>query len=291
MIERRRVVGGNGEKNYSREYLTVKVKSGSPKIYCHNAVVAIYYSTDGNSWNTLSSQGNIFNANDIIFLKATYIDTNNRVQYLRIQDDGSVELYGNPLSLVYGDSFTDYINSAPPVSALAALFDGSVGCEIDASNLVIPEILSEDCCRAMFGNCKGLVVPPKLPATTLEKACYNYMFSGCTSLTTAPELPATTLGTSCYYEMFSGCTSLTTAPLISDATGGSTCYVRMFYGCTRLKYIKYMGLTAPSNVHNQDWVKGVASFGTFIKNSAATWTHVYAAYGIPSGWTVMTANS
>jgi hypothetical protein len=39
----------------------------------------------------------------------------------------------------------------------------------------------------------------------------------------------------------------------------------------------------------QTWVKGVASSGTFVKNSAATWD-VTGVNGIPSGWTVETAD-
>ena len=291
MIERRRVVGGNGEKDYSKEYLTVKVKSGTPKIHCYGATVDIYYSTDGNSWNLLSSQGNIFNANDIIFLKATRTDTNHRVQSLRIQEDGSVELCGNPLSLVYGDSFTDYINSVPPVSAFYQLFEGSEGCEIDASNLAMPEIMSETCCRYMFQGCTGLVVPPKLPATTLAKQCYVGMFQGCTALTTAPELPATTMALGCYQYMFYGCTALTTAPVIPDATLANACYQYMFGRCTSLNYIKYMGLTAPSTTYHSSWVINVPSGGTFVKNSAATWTNSFGTNAIPSGWTVTTASS
>ena len=289
MIERRRVVGGNGEKNYSKEYLTVKVKSGTPKIFC--ITTNVYYSTDGNSWNSLSSQGNIFNANDIIFLKATYIDTNNRVRSLRIQNDGSVELCGNPLSLVYSDSFTDYINSVPPVQAFYQLFEGSEGCEIDASNLAMPEIMSEQCCMYMFSKCTGLVAPPNLPATTLATQCYSRMFQGCTGLTAAPELPATTMAITCYQYMFYGCTALTTAPVIPDATLANGCYQYMFQGCTSLNYIKYMGLTGPSSTYFNNWVLNVPRGGTFVKNSAASWTNSFGVSAIPSGWTVTTASS
>ena len=35
------------------------------------------------------------------------------------------------------------------------------------------------------------------------------------------------------------------------------------------------------------WVSSVASTGTFVKNSAATWN---TAYKIPVGWTVETAS-
>ena len=90
------------------------------------------------------------------------------------------------------------------------------------------------------------------------------MFYGCTSLTTAPELPATTLVNSCYDSMFRGCTSL--------------------------NYVKAMFTTTPSSSYTSNWVSGVSSTGTFVKNSSATWD-VTGANGIPSGWTVTTASA
>ena len=103
-----------------------------------------------------------------------------------------------------------------------------------------------------------------LPATTLADNCYGYMFSGCKNLTTAPELPATTLVKNCYNSMF--------------------------YGCTKLKYIKAMFTTKPSKTYTEDWVTNVASSGTFVKNSAATWTTT-GNNGAPTGWTIQKASS
>jgi hypothetical protein len=116
------------------------------------------------------------------------------------------------------------------------------------------------------------------------------MLYGCTSLTTAPELPATTLASDCYYQMFYGCTSLTTAPELPATTLVDYCYGHMFNGCTSLNYIKAMFTTTPSDSYTRQWVEGVSSTGTFVKNSAATWD-VTGNYGIPSGWTVETASA
>ena len=63
----------------------------------------------------------------------------------------------------------------------------------------------------------------------------------------------------------------------------------MFYGCKLLTYIKAMFITTPSNTYTQNWVSNVVSTGTFVKNSAGTWD-VSGVNGIPSGWTVQTAN-
>ena len=130
----------------------------------------------------------------------------------------------------------------------------------------------------------------KLPATTLAESCYSSMFQGCTSLTSAPELPATTLAESCYSSMFQGCTSLTTAPELPATTLESYCYGYMFYNCTNLNYIKALFTRTPAPKYTDNWVNGVAASGTFVKNSAATWTTT-GVNDIPEGWTVETASA
>ena len=115
------------------------------------------------------------------------------------------------------------------------------------------------------------------------------MFQLCTSLTQAPALPATTLLSSCYSSMFSGCTALTAAPELPATTLAESCYKSMFNGCSNLNYVKAMFTTDPtSGSYIPSWLSGVSSTGTFVKNSAATWTNEQA--GIPTGWTVETAS-
>lgn len=150
--------------------------------------------------------------------------------------------------------------------------------------------LSASCYSHMFDGCTSLTTAPVLPATTMASSCYEYMFNACTSLKTAPELPATTLVNNCYRYMFTNCRNLTTAPSVLPATtlvGG--CYNYMFYGCSKIKYIKAMFTTTPSSTYTSNWVNGVASSGTFVKNSAATWD-VRGTSGIPNNWTVQTAD-
>lgn len=118
------------------------------------------------------------------------------------------------------------------------------------------------CFRDLFNNCTTIVeVDNILPATTLAGYCYYRMFAGCTSLVNAPELPATTLAGSCYY--------------------------RMFYGCTNLNYIKMLATDISASNCLTNWVDGVASSGTFVKNKNATW-NVTGDSGVPSGWTIQT---
>ena len=97
---------------------------------------------------------------------------------------------------------------------------------------------------------------------TLPDYAFLRLFNECTPLTSAPELPATTLT--------------------------QWCYAQMFYGCSKLNYVKALFTDIPSGVYPFDnWLKNVSSTGTFVKNSAATWTNEQV--GIPTGWTVQPA--
>lgn len=143
----------------------------------------------------------------------------------------------------------------------------------------------------MFEHCSALTTVPSnlLPATTLAQSCYYGMFNGCTALTTAPStLPATTLAQSCYGEMFDGCTALTTAPVLPATTLITDCYKLIFYGCSSLNYIKALFLTAPSTNYTQNWVKNVASSGTFVYATGAQYDpeSYRGTSGVPQNWTV-----
>ena len=150
--------------------------------------------------------------------------------------------------------------------------------------------LAPYCYSSMFVRCTSLTQAPELPATTLTDRCYMIMFHGCTSLTQAPELPATTLTDRCYFMMFDGCTSLTQAPELPATTLAQLCYFNMFNGCTQLNYIYMMATDINAVACLYNWVLGVSSTGTFVKNSAATWD-VTGADGIPEGWNVVTVDA
>ena len=54
--------------------------------------------------------------------------------------------------------------------------------------------------------------------------------------------------------------------------------------------VMWKGEMTPSTTYTSNWVNGVASSGTFVKNSAATWANTFGVNGIPNGWTVQTAS-
>lgn len=153
--------------------------------------------------------------------------------------------------------------------------------------------------QKLFQNATNLVAVSEgfFPATTLSTYCYDYTFDGCSSLTTAPDLPATTLQQYCYRYMFRGCSSLTTAPALPATSLTNYCYQYMFYNCSKLNYIKAMFTTDPGNRNSSNqarytynWVSGVASSGTFVKNSNASWSRT-GDHAVPSGWTTQTVSS
>lgn len=77
--------------------------------------------------------------------------------------------------------------------------------------------------------------------------------------------------------------------VLPATTLASECYNYMFRGCSSLKYIKAAFTTTPSMSYTQSWVDDVASSGTFVKNTSATW-NVRNENGIPPGWAVKTSS-
>lgn len=261
--------------DYSKDYLTIESTSDYNTIRWKatrsDSTKTISASTDnGETWTKYTSTtGGIMlarlNTGDKLLVKgenSTYASSKPTMSiYNRFTSTGKYKVYGNIMSLIYGDNFIGQ-TSLTANYALIHLFSQSETI-ISAENLV-------------------------LPATTLTDYCYASMFDGCTSLTTAPELPATTLAGHCYSWMFYGCTSLTTAPELPATTLALGCYYGMFHGSTSLNYIKCLATNIRAISCTTGWVDGVATSGTFVKNAAMTsWTT--GSNGIPTGWTVVNA--
>ena len=196
-------------------------------------------------------------------------------------------LKGNCMSMLFGDEAKNEFSLNGKNYALMKLF---LRCTklIDASELALqPTVLSYCCYQSSFNGCTSLIASPKLPATKIYGNCYNAMFYGCTNLTEAPELPAMTLETYCYNAMFNSCVSLTKAPKLLAPVLTAYCYINMFMNCEKLDYIKMLATDISATSCLTNWVVGVASLGTFVKNKDATWDNVGIS-GIPEGWTVIT---
>ncbi len=217
---------------------------------------------------------------------------------------------GNPMSLLYGDNYlgqtslsgkdyafynlfrncgtlTSISGMTLPATTLSYrcyqnMFYNCTSLTTVPSNLLPATTLSYGCYMMMFAYCTSLTIAPSLLATTLANSCYFGMFYHCTSLTIAPELSATTLVHECYHSMFWECTSLTTAPELLATTLADYCYNTMFYGCTSLNYIKCMATSISAEDCLYNWVSGVTSGGTFIRDCNTNWSS--GDSGIPNNW-------
>lgn len=348
LLLRRRLMMQSG-RDYSKEYLTFEMLEagslyfntiGTLDNYSSNA--RPYYRKNGGSWTQLGYWNALISitgllAGDKIELKMSfgYHISSDESNYRLIYSNAQHIIYGNILSLVYGDDFAaetqlpgDYITGTGREYWFCHLFsdynNNGSNHLVSAENLILPVMrlntgiysnlfrhdrylttppkvlpavtaiynnsAASSVYRYMFRDCTSLLTPPEILLETMGTYAMHYMFYGCTSLQRAPELLPTTLTSNCYRSMFQGCTSLTTAPDLIATSLVSNCYYQMFYGCSSLNYIKAMFTTTPSTSYTSSWVSGVASTGTFVKNSAATWTTT-GVDGIPSGWTVQIASS
>lgn len=239
-----------------------------------NQATSVSYSIDGGlTWVTLNHVPGTaatittptINTGETVLWRGT----NNALGYrtnpgttAQFSSTGTFDVSGNVGSILYGDKFNG--KSITAQYGLPSLF---YNCKIvNAKDLTLIPFTAYHAYPNMFQNCTNLITPPLLPFTSLQAFCYTGMFYGCTSLETAPVLPATTVS--------------------------SYAYNQMFRYCSKLRYIKAMFLTDPAESTSafQNWVQGVAASGTFVKNAAAEWD-VTGNGGIPSGWTVETANS
>jgi len=245
--------------NYEEEYLTVEITRASTgrqlSIKVYNDLInsqdpqdiqTFSYSTDGgNTWKT-------YNIHELYTLetmnyrqldipglstgsKVLFKGEGDRLKGLVILCDANAKLYGNAMSLLYGDNFIGQTTLRANY-ALASVFKGYI---TDASNLILPATtLTPNCYDSMFSGSYIKNASFSLPATTLAASCYRLMFYGCTNLLTAPlMLPALTLPRYCYKQMFYGCKALVDPPTIMATTVYDSCCEEMFYGCKALAIV------------------------------------------------------
>jgi len=253
--------------DYSLDYLTFRVKSGGTISWNSvgtQQVKAIQYSLNNGSWTYLvpssvgSSVSITVSEDDVVRIKgsnASYGTTNE--DYMGFSGGTAVfDVEGNIMSLVYGDNFVGNTALTGTFNFCSLFKQANV---ISAENLVLPATtLTPYCYRALFANSETVAIAPALPATTLAEGCYRYMFQY-NAIRTAPELLAPVL--------------------VYD------CYEGMFNNCHNLNYIKCLATDISASAATANWVTGVASSGTFIKNASTEW--VLGISGIPTRWDVI----
>ena len=247
--------------DYPKEYFTLHaLGDGDMTLYIPSSyTTAPSYSLNGGSWTTFTSDTTLsLKSDDKVSVKC--VTDAYTMEYSSSMFEGAYdyEVYGNIMSLLYGDDFIGQTTLTTPGSLQYLLYE-----------------------QTKLKSAENLI----LPATTLAVGCYYQMFWGCDSLTTAPELPATTLADWCYAYMFYGCTSLTVAPELPATTLVDSCYSVMFYGCSKLNKITMLATNMIDSSYIWEWVRGVASSGTFVKNAKMT-SLPSGVSGIPKGWAV-----
>jgi uncharacterized protein YjdB/uracil-DNA glycosylase len=215
----------------------------------------------------------------------------------------NIKVYGNIMSLLYGDNFTGQ-TSATTKCALCGIFFGTTSPSsanpnttlVSANNLVLPATtVGVSTYNGMFRVCTNLVDCPRLlPATTLYQDTYSSMFEGCTSLVEGPEIMATTIAntssTSCMQRMFcmnrnsKVTAAMTKSPvlrIVNPTIAGNT-YQQLFCGNGSLTEVTI--LAEGTNLSFANWLNNVSSSGVIKKLSATTLTN-NSVNGKPSGWT------
>ena len=225
------------EVDYSKQYFTLHMLSdGDMKLYKPLSYTSgsLAYSVNGGEWITFNSDTTLTLVTDdevkVKCIANAYTRGSNNTMF-----DGTCdyEVYGNAMSLLYGDDFEGQSVLTTQYSFRALFYNQKT--LKNAEKLILPATtLADRCYSNMFYGCSSLTTTPELPATTLAERCYGSMFSYCTSLTTTLELPATTLANSCYEHMFYKCTSLTSTPQLPATTLANSCYSSMFNDCTSL---------------------------------------------------------
>ena len=228
--------GGGSTIDYSKEYFTLHMLGdGNMTLYMPSSyTTAPSYSVNGGEWTTFTSETTLsLKSDDKVRVKCV---TGAYQRGFKTMFNGTYEydVYGNVMSLLYGDNFEGQTSLTTQYSFRSLFYNQTKS--KNAENLILPATtLADSCYYAMFERCTSLTTAPELPATVLAVGCYDSMFFLCKSLTTAPTLPATVLAVGCYNSMFKGCTSLTTVQTILPATIlADSCYCEMFDGCTSL---------------------------------------------------------
>lgn len=230
------VYEGEEPNPYASKYLTIEAINAGDLTVENAGSNVFYYSRDnGTTWSALTTADTVsINANENVLLKAENPSLSENGTIGTIHYSNTFNVFGNIMSLIYGDSFLWKKEMKLDYNQFSYLFKGATTL-VHSVNLVLPSTsLKRYCYDTMFSGCTSLTTAPELPATTLANNCYKSMFQGCTSLTTAPELPATTLASYCYYNMFTNCRNLTTAPELPATTMVEGCYYGMFSNCTSL---------------------------------------------------------
>ncbi len=235
--------------SHSNEYLTFEALSEGYFYYItYSNPKPIEYSRDGVNWTMIGLEANKYTRLDCLTGDKLYFRGNNATYNTRsgsypdvdcgfdsnpnagfYPECAKLKLYGNIMSMIYGDNFVGKDSFPSGSTQNFAWFFNNLNTE-DASGVVLPATtLTDMCYYRMFALNSNLLYPPELPSMNLAKGCYYRMFTGCRKLSYCPELPATTLTENCYFGMFGYCGFADLVPpVLSATTMAKNCYKQMF---------------------------------------------------------------
>lgn len=294
--------GGQVQHDYSHDYFTIESTEDSNKISISKSNTPgsrnMSYSVDnGETWTdlTLTAKTDIatINTGDKIIFKA--INDNLATKwnvYWRFSSLKRFKVYGNVMSLLFGDGFENNSEFKSGTSFnLCGLFYGT-STLVDASNLILPAtVCKTSSYNGMFRGCTNLVSAPKLPATQSAQDCYSSMFEGCINLEAAPEINLVNMSEGSCMRMFCmdrnnklTTPKMTKSPILRCATCATNCYKEMFKGNGNL--VEVTCLKTDDIECCDNWLANTSSTGTFIKSPLKNnWPNTTSGY--PSGWTIV----
>ena len=305
------------KKSFEGDYLTFEMISGGTIVYNnYKSDGILYYRKNGTEWTEFVTENGsgtttVYDG-DIIEFKG---QTNDRFGEL-YSVNGRYNIYGNIMSLIYGDNFQgqkiltkDMMFYHTFSNEISNSYPGAV----NAENLILPATtLTSGCYSALFFKNRYLITPPSLIDTALKSNCYDNMFANCASLRSVPKMSIAPQYESCHrmfanctsltdassiiikssinigacQSMFIGCTALVNGPILKASTLYNASYRYMFSGCASLQRVACLATNISEDECLTNWMKGVPSGGVFTKSpNMDAWPTGIS--GIPDGWTVV----
>lgn len=181
--------------DYSTMYFTTQMLGNGVVTISNNQTDFEYSRNNGQTWASASSGTSVAHTvGEKIIWKCTSPVIDRTYGCGNFTSNNDFIVYGNIMSLVYGDSFIGQTSLLDGRQFRAMFYNSTY--LTSAEHLIMPATtLTQSCCSEMFHNCTSLTTAPELPALTLIQGCYNAMFEGCTSLNYIKAMFTTTPGT------------------------------------------------------------------------------------------------
>lgn len=301
------------DKDYLKEYLTFKALGAGGIGFRFGSIVStvntpyIEYSVNGGEWERITNSNNTeisdsiqVNEGDTIRWRSvskrfygsnSYSDyhTENYGNFSNFITYGTFDVYGNLMSIFYGDNFYNKwsFENNTYYNAIGLFRDAEI---VHAGNLICPvSTLKSASYSKMFKNCSDLIVWPQFLYSALADDAFYETFYGCISLKVLPKCNfSASMKSQCYCKMFAHCSSLVQSPVIdADFYDYEPCF-EMFSGCTKLKKITCLSSVVDS-YDTVRWAHGVSKTGIFVGNPECQW--LTGDNGIPKGWIIKNTNA